>query len=293
MVRPSQDTLPPATGNNVADEDAHSAGSASRSYLLAEEDHEYLRRHEVRSLRLALEFTKADLVLTEQKIMSTIVVFGSARIPSPEQAQQQLKSAKDASSRKRARNLVELSIWYQVARDFGRLVSQRGGAIGPEGSPRQNVIATGGGPGIMEAANRGAADAGAPTIGYNITLPEEQAPNSYTTPELTFRFHYFAMRKMHFAMRANALAIFPGGFGTLDELFEILTLMQTRKSARMPIILFNRSHWNKLVNFPMLANIGMIGEDELSLIDFVDTAEEAWQVMLSRGLSAPTPLRDA
>jgi len=277
----------------VADEDAHSASSASRSYLLAEADHEFLRRHEVRSLRLALEFTKADLVLTEQQIMSTIVVFGSARILSPEQAQQLLKSAKDASSRKRARHHVQLSTWYQVARDFGRLVSQRGGSIGPEGSTRQNVIATGGGPGIMEAANRGAADAGAPTIGYNIMLPEEQVPNAYTTPELTFRFHYFAMRKMHFAMRANALAIFPGGFGTLDELFEILTLMQTRKSARMPIILFGRNHWRKLVNFPLLANIGMIGEDELSLIDFVDTAEEAWQVMLSRGLSAPTPLRDA
>lgn len=264
----------------------------SRSYRLAFEDADFLQSDALRAQRLALEFTKVDLALNEFNIASTIVVFGSSRILSPEAAEQGLRNAKGAAARKKAHQQVELSAWYRVAREFAHLVSQRGGALGPEGSPRQNVITTGGGPGIMEAANRGAADAGAPSIGFNIVLPFEQLANPYTTPELTFRFHYFAMRKMHFAMRANALAVFPGGFGTMDELFEILTLEQTRKSARMPVILFCRRHWEEIVNFRSLAELGMIEPEDMALFDIVDTAEEAWNAMLKRGLAAQTPLRE-
>jgi uncharacterized protein (TIGR00730 family) len=158
---------------------------------------------------------------------------------------------------------------------------------------RQNVIVTGGGPGIMEAANRGAIDAGAPSIGFNIVLPDEQEPNPFTTPDLTFRFHYFGIRKMHFAMRANALAVFPGGFGTLDELFEILTLKQTRKCALMPVILFSRDYWRSTINFEGLGELEMIDREEAALFEIVDTAEEAWSVMVGRGLMAHTPLREA
>lgn len=180
----------------------------------------------------------------------------------PQQADKKAQEARGAGALKRARKQKALSIWYQEARNFGRIVSERGGSLAPEGNVRQNVIATGGGPGIMEAANRGADDAGAPSIGFNIVLPTEQEPNGFSTPNLTFRFHYVAVRKMHFAMRANALAIFPGGLGTMDELFEILTLKQTRKSAPMPIILFSRSYWRKVVNFDALADLGMIDPEE-------------------------------
>jgi uncharacterized protein (TIGR00730 family) len=264
----------------------------SRSYLLAVEDEEFLESDEMRALRLALEFSKVDLALKDRAIASTVVVFGSSRILSPEQAEERIKEARGPGPLKRARQQKELSIWYQEARAFARIVSERGGALAAEGSVRQNVIVTGGGPGIMEAANRGADDAGAPSIGFNIVLPIDQGPNGYSTPNLTFRFHYFAIRKMHFAMRANALAIFPGGFGTMDELFEILTLKQTRKSGLMPIILFSRSYWRKAVNFEALADLGMIDRDEFELFDIVDTAEEAWDVMVKRGLSAHTPLRE-
>jgi uncharacterized protein (TIGR00730 family) len=264
----------------------------SRSYLLAVEDTEFLQRDELRAFRLALEFSKVDLALAEMGIRSTVVVFGSSRILSPEQADKKVQEARGAGALKRARQQKALSIWYQEARNFGRIVSERGGSLAPEGSVRQNVIATGGGPGIMEAANRGADDAGAPSIGFNIVLPTEQEPNGYSTPNLTFRFHYFAVRKMHFAMRANALAIFPGGLGTMDELFEILTLKQTRKSSLMPIILFSRSYWRKVVNFDALAAFGMIDPEEFGLFDIVDNAEEAWDVMVKRGLTAHTPLRE-
>ena len=156
----------------------------------------------------------------------------------------------------------------------------------------ENVITTGGGPGLMEAANRGAADAGAPTIGFNIRLPGEQRPNRYVTPGLSFNFHYFAVRKMHFAIRANALAVFPGGFGTMDELFEILTLKQTRKTHAMPVILFSRSYWKSLVNFPMLAEMGTIDDQDLELFEFADSAEEGWQALMKHGLTTQTPLRE-
>jgi uncharacterized protein (TIGR00730 family) len=271
--------------------DAKEPQKKSRSYLLAFEDKEFLKSEEMRPLRLALEFRKVERALSAMGIVSTVVVFGSHRVPSPEQADAAMKAAKGREALTRAKQQQRLSLWYQEARTFGRIVSERGGALATDGV-RQNVIVTGGGPGIMEAANRGAAEAGAPSIGFNIVLPEEQEPNRYTTPDLTFRFHYFGLRKMHFAMHANALAVFPGGFGTMDELFEILTLKQTRKSAQMPVLLFERDYWRSIVNFEALAEMGMIDRDEFALFDLVDTAEEGWEVMMRRGLTAHTPLRE-
>lgn len=193
--------------------------SDSRSTLLAVEDTEFLLRDEMRAIRFALEYGKAELALRDWGIRSTIIVFGGARVPSPEQAAAAAEAARTDVERELAEKLRRRSEFYRIAREFGRIASQRGGAFAPKNRWRDNVIATGGGPGLMEAANRGASDVGAPNIGFNITLPHEQMPNPYITPELSFRFHYFAMRKMHLAMRANALAIFPGGFGTMDELF--------------------------------------------------------------------------
>jgi uncharacterized protein (TIGR00730 family) len=250
---------------------------------IAFEDREFLMREELRATRIGLEFARADLVLRDQGIKSTIVVFGSSRTRASRQKRQ--RSAKHPPVR-------DLSTWYAEAREFGRIVSQRGGALSPADGIRENIIATGGGPGIMEAANRGAAEAGAQTIGYNIALPTEQRPNKYITPSLSFQFHYFAVRKMHFAMRANALAIFPGGFGTLDELFEILTLKQTRRISGMPVILFCRSYWERVVNFAALAEMGTIDGKDLELFRVVDSAEEGWQAMIEYGLTTPTPLRE-
>ncbi len=261
----------------------------SRSYLLAVEDATFLLRDEMRPIRFALEYGKPELLLRDWGVRSTVVVFGSARIPSPEQAERLLKDANGPDALGVARKRAALAPWYVEARRFSRLVSERGGAKTVESQLRDNVIATGGGPGIMEAANRGAADAGAPSIGFNITLPAEQEPNSYSTPDLTFRFHYFAMRKMHLAMRANALAVFPGGFGTMDELFEILTLQQTRKAPPMPVILFGRDFWRKVVDFDALVELGLIERSDTGLFDIVDDAEEAWKAMLRRGLKAHTP----
>jgi uncharacterized protein (TIGR00730 family) len=265
----------------------------SRSYLLPVEDSEFLLRDELRGIRFALEYSKAELLLREWGIRSTVIVFGSARTPSPEQAEAMLQAAKTPEELAAAKRRAELTTFYEQARAFGRLVSERGGALTDNGGVRDNVIATGGGPGIMEAANRGAREAGAPTIGLNITLPLEQEPNAYTTPHLTFRFHYFAIRKMHLAMRANALAVFPGGFGTLDELFEILTLIQTQKAPPIPVVLFGRDYWRKIINFEALVEHEVIAPGDLTLFDLVDDAEEAWDVMRRRGLKAHTPPDDA
>lgn len=228
-------------------------------------DSELLLRDEMRAMRLALEYAKAELVLRDWRIRSTIIVFGSSRVPSPEAMPGQLSSLQ---ARQQA--------WYAAAREFGRIASLRGGALKDGGEWRDNVVATGGGPGLMEAANRGARDAGAPTIGFNITLPTPQVPNPYTTPGLTFRFHYFAMRKMHLAMRANGLAIFPGGFGTLDELFEMLTLQQTRKAQPIPIVLFDRTYWRQVVNFEALLATDMVADQHCEFFEYADTPEEAW-----------------
>lgn len=263
----------------------------SQSYLLPVEDRDFLlNREELRPIRFALEYSKAELLLRDSGIRSTVIVFGSARIPSAEQAAAALAAAADPADRERAELGRKLSVYYEQARAFARMVSERGGAMAvrPDGL-RDNVIATGGGPGIMEAANRGARDAGAPTIGFNITLPMEQGPNSYSTPDLTFNFHYFAMRKMHLAMRANALAVFPGGFGTMDELFELLTLVQTGKAPCVPIILFGRSYWQEVINFDALVRYGMVKAEDLKLFDFADDAEEAWHILIRRGLKAHAP----
>jgi uncharacterized protein (TIGR00730 family) len=211
----------------------------------------------MRGVRFLLEYAKAEEALRAWGVRSTIVAFGSARV------------REDGPGRQH--------FWYEQARRFGRIASERGGALRPEGRLRDNVIATGGGPGLMEAANRGAADAGAPSIGFNVSLPHEQGPNAWSTPELTFQFHYFAMRKMHLAMRANALVVFPGGFGTLDEMFEILNLRQTNKAPPIAIVLFDEAYWRSVINFETLLEHGMIEPTDLSLFAFADDAEEAWR----------------
>jgi uncharacterized protein (TIGR00730 family) len=258
----------------------------SRSYLLPVEDTQFLLRDEMRAIRFALEYGKAELYLRDWGVRSTVVVFGSARAPSPEQAEALLAVARGPEALAEAKKRAAHTVWYQTARAFAALVSQRGGAITADKGIRDNVIATGGGPGIMEAANRGASEVGAPSIGFNISLPMEQEPNAYSTPDLTFRFHYFAMRKMHLAMRASALAVFPGGFGTLDELFEILTLQQTRKAPPMPVVLFDRAYWREVVNFEAMIEHQMIAPKDLCLFDIVDTVEEAWATLVRRGLKA-------
>ncbi|MBL8701766.1 MAG: LOG family protein [Alphaproteobacteria bacterium] len=267
--------------------DDNKAQRRSASYTLAVEDTAFLLRDELRAIRFALEYEKAELLLREWGVRSTVVVFGSARVPSPEQAEALLRSARDPAALVAARRRAAQSAWYRTARQFARIVSERGGALVGDHGPRSNVIATGGGPGVMEAANRGASDAGAPSIGFNITLPHEQEPNAFSTPDLTFRFHYFAMRKMHLAMRASALAVFPGGFGTFDELFELLTLQQTGKAPAMPIVLFDRAFWRDVVNFDALVEHGMVGERDLGLLEIVDTAEQGWESLVRRGLQLP------
>lgn len=269
--------------------DKPNAQAKSPSYLLPVEDTEFLLRDEMRSIRFALEYAKAELLLRDWGIRSTIIVFGGARIASPEAAELAASTATTAAEKETAERLKQQSGYYQVAREFGRIASERGGAFAPKHRWRDNVIATGGGPGIMEAANRGAFDVGAPSIGFNITLPVEQSPNPYVTPELSFRFHYFAMRKMHLAMRANALAIFPGGFGTMDELFELLTLQQTNKAPPAPVVLFGEAYWRRIVNFNALAEEGMISAHDLKLFEYAETAEAGWESLVRRGLHAHAP----
>jgi len=265
--------------------DANHEQLRSPSYQLPVYDRAFLLRDELRPIRFALEFAKAELLLRDWGVRSTVVVFGSSRAPSPERLAELRAAATSPEDRVRVERAEREAHWYDTARDFARLVSCRGGALGGDGSPRDNVIATGGGPGIMEAANRGAADVGAPSIGFNIELPLEQQPNPYSTPALTFQFHYFAMRKMHLAMRARALAVFPGGFGTLDEMFELLTLQQTGKAPLMPILLFGAEYWREIVDFDALARHGMIDLADLDLFEYVNDPEQAWAALLRRGLA--------
>jgi uncharacterized protein (TIGR00730 family) len=264
----------------------NTAQRRSGSFKLPVEDLDFLLRDEMRDIRFALEYAKADLLLHDWGVRSTVIVFGSARAPSPKQAETALAAATTDAERALAERMRQHATRYAAARELGRIISQRGGAFAPHDRWRDNVVATGGGPGIMEAANRGAADAGAPSIGYNITLPQEQAPNPYSTPELTFQFHYFAMRKMHLAMRANGLVVFPGGFGTFDEMFEVLTLTQTRKAPSVPVVLFDEAYWRRMINFDALVDEGMIDAADLKLFEFADTAEAAWAALARRGLNA-------
>ena len=244
---------------------------SSPSYRIAALDQDFLLGDSMRGVRFLLEYAHAEEVLRRRGVHSTIVAFGSARV------------REDGPGRQ--------AHWYAQARLFGRIASERGGALRHNGDVHENVIATGGGPGLMEAANRGAADAGAPSIGFNITLPHEQEPNSYCTPELTFRFHYFAMRKMHLAMRANALIVFPGGYGTFDELFEILNLRLTQKLPRLPIVLFDEDYWRAAINFEAMVEAGVIGEEDLDLFACANDAEEAWAALVKQGLGKPVPRR--
>lgn len=234
------------------------------AYRLAFADDDFLCRDELRPVRLQLELLKPQLVMDERGIESTIVMFGGARIPEPAQ-----------KSKAKTKTLADLSKYYDEAREFARIMTARS----MESYGRENVIVTGGGPGVMEAGNRGAVDAGGASIGLNIVLPHEQAPNEYVTPELCFNFHYFAIRKMHFLMRAKAVCVFPGGFGTLDELFEALTLIQTGRMTRIPFLLFGRAFWEKIINWDALADAGTISPEDLDLFKFVETADEAINVI--------------
>ncbi|MBY0583335.1 MAG: LOG family protein [Sphingomonas sp.] len=246
------------------------------AYRLAFQDMDFLLREDLRPVRFQLELLKPELIFQEADIGSTFVFYGSARIPEPEKAQALLDQATTDKERAIAQRLVEKSRYYDVARELARLVS-----LHPcdEHGKRQFVVCSGGGPSIMEAANRGAADVGAESVALNIVLPHEQAPNPYVTPRLSMQFHYFALRKMHFLLHARALAAFPGGFGTFDELFELLTLIQTKKIDPIPVLLFGRDFWNRVINFEALVEEGVIAERDLSIFTIVETAEEAWNVV--------------
>ncbi|MBV8500093.1 MAG: TIGR00730 family Rossman fold protein [Paucibacter sp.] len=254
--------------------DYDAPGSA---YRLAFTDEQFVLRESMRPVRMQLELLKAELVQSEQGVEHTIVMFGSARIPSRDGAREALALAQRGGEQgaiRRAEMQIRMAHYYEEARRFATLVT-----TATKDSANPIYVVTGGGPGIMEAGNRGAFEAGGKSVGLNIVLPHEQAPNPYISPELCFRFHYFALRKMHFLMRAVALIAFPGGFGTLDELFEALTLIQTGKSRQRPILLFGREFWKKLINFELLIETGMISPGDEKLFRFVETAEEAWALL--------------
>jgi uncharacterized protein (TIGR00730 family) len=277
------DTRVPSRVFARAKQDAESAKTAistpqteSPAYKLAFQDMDFLLREDLRPIRFQLELLKPQLLLAEAKIASTFVMYGSARIPEPAKAQALLEMASDDKNRRIAEKLVEKSKYYDVARELAAIVSR---IPRDERGMRHFVVCSGGGPSIMEAANRGAADVGVDSVGLNIVLPHEQAPNPYVTPALSFQFHYFALRKMHFLLHARALAAFPGGFGTFDELFELLTLIQTGKIEPIPVLLFGREFWERVVNFDALVEEGVVSERDLGIFTYVETAQEAWDVV--------------
>ena len=246
----------------------------SAAYKLAFQDTEFLLREDLRPVRFQLELLKPELLLNEAKIGSTMVFYGSARIPSPDMADALIAAATDEEQEAIAERLKAKSRYYEVARALARLASQ---TPPDEEGNKHFVVCSGGGPSIMEAANRGASEEGQETIGLNIVLPHEQLPNPFVTPELSFQFHYFALRKMHFLLRARAVAVFPGGYGTFDELFELLTLIQTGKVRPLPILLFGEEFWNRVVNFRALVEEGVISPHDLDLIHWCEEADEAWE----------------
>ena len=276
----------------TAEQDAQAVPPASRysgpesAYRLAFTDTDFLLHEDLRPVRMQLELLKPEMVQKRLGIESTIVLFGSARIPAPEQATQRLEQARaggDDAAVRRAEMQLRMSRYYDEARAFAALVTQRSRQL-----DTPIYVVTGGGPGIMEAGNRGAFETGGKSIGLNIVLPHEQAPNDYITPELCFQFHYFGLRKMHFLMRSIALVCFPGGFGTLDELFETMTLIQTGKCRKRPILLFGREFWSRLIDFELLVETGMIAPGDLKLFHYVESAEEAWSLLESEyGFGAP------
>lgn len=278
----------------MANHDDQSGEAISPSFVRADQDPEFLSRDELRAIRLQLEWFKPELIQQDEGITSTIVVFGSARVPDPQQAAHNLQRAKQDLAKNSddpdlqhavaiAQNQVTLSHYYTVAREFGRLVSS---TCQVEGRC-EYVVVTGGGPGIMEAANRGAHDVRAKSIGLNISLPHEQEPNPFISPNLTFQFRYFALRKMHFLLRAKALVAFPGGYGTLDELFETLTLLQTGKVTDVSVILVGKRFWEQVINWNYLVDSGLISPEDLNLFHYAETAQEAWTFIV-RNHSQPS-----
>lgn len=269
----------------------------SPTYVMAEKDIDFLNSYEARGVRLELDYLKPELKMKEHGIEHTIVVFGSARIVEKETAMKRLSTIEEMLQKKPndrdllrelyiAERMVGKSIYYDDARKFGQLVGESGEDV----SDCRVTIMTGGGPGIMEAANRGAYDVGAKSIGLNIKLPHEQYPNPYITPDLCFLFHYFAIRKLHFLNRAKALVIYPGGFGTFDELFETLTLIQTHKSQSIPVVLVGKSYWKKAIDFEFLKDEGVIAPQDLDIFKFADNADEAWNYILAWHKKQGTPL---
>jgi len=254
------------------------------SYRLAFQDMDFLLREDLRPVRFQLELLKPELLLDEAGIASTFVFYGSARIPEPSKADALIAASSSDQQRRVAERLKAKSRYYEEARKLARLASSS--KLDREGM-RHLVVCSGGGPSIMEAANRGAADEGAESIGLNIVLPHEQLPNSYVTPSLSFQFHYFALRKMHFLLRARAVAVFPGGFGTFDESFELLTLVQTGKIDPLPIVFFGREFWERVVDFGAMVDEGVISPDDLALFRYVETAEEAWEHVRTHYRDAP------
>ena len=248
----------------------------SAAYKLAFQDTDFLLREDLRPVRFQLELLKTELLMNEANIASTFVFYGSARVPEPAKAQALLDAARTEWDRKVAERLVAKSHFYDIARELAAKVSRF--PVDEDGQ-RHFVVCSGGGPSFMEAANRGAQDVGMDSIGLNIVLPHEQLPNPYVTPDLSFQFHYFALRKMHFLLRARAVAVFPGGFGTFDEMFELLTLIQTGKVRPLPILLFGRDFWERVVDFEGLAEEGVISKHDLDLITWCETAEEAWDAV--------------
>ena len=246
------------------------------AYRLAFQDMDFLLREDLRPVRFQLELLKPQLMLDEANIASTFVVYGSARIPEPGKAEALRTLADDDLSKRIAERLIEKSKYYDVARELARIVSN---FPLDEAGKRHFVVCSGGGPSIMEAANRGARDVGAESVGLNIVLPHEQAPNPYVTPGLSMQFHYFALRKMHFLLHARAVAVFPGGFGTFDEAFELLTLIQTGKISPIPVLFFGKKFWTRVVDFDALCEEGVISPRDLKLFHFVETAEEGWEIV--------------
>lgn len=263
-----------------------SSQTKSASYKLAFDDQQFILRDELRAVRLQLEIMKPEIIQQELGINSTVVIFGGSRVPDPETAAKRVQEEELLAQREPlsevatlrvniAKRVLDKSNYYEKARELARLITESC----LQDDDCDLVVTTGGGPGIMEAANRGAFEAGGKSIGLNIVLPHEQAPNEYITPELCFQFHYFAMRKMHFLMRASALVAFPGGYGTMDELFETLTLIQTRKIKPLPVILFGREFWNRSIDFNFLVHEGVIAPEDKNLFHLVEEAPEAWKII--------------
>ena len=259
---------------------------SSNNYQLAHEDRELLNSDEMRGVRMLLEINKPEKILEEQNILSTIIVFGGANLSDKSSIENRLELAKNSLTKDpslsnlqreitRLKNLQSISHYYDSAREFAKIVSRQN----QKEHCNSHVIVTGGGPGIMEAANRGAFDADCKSIGLNISLPNEQHPNAYITPGLCFKFNYFALRKFHFVMRSVAAVFFPGGFGTFDELFELLTLRQTGMKTQIPIILFGRDYWSKVINFQFLSDHGLISDEHMNLFQYADSASEAWDII--------------